>query len=35
MLSVVEQTGVLIGHTPLDADAARGLTDCLLAAGNP
>jgi len=26
---------VLIGHAPLDADAARDLTDCLLAAGNP
>jgi hypothetical protein len=35
MLSVVEETGVLIGHAPLDADAGRDLTDCLLAAGNP
>jgi AcrR family transcriptional regulator len=26
---------VLIGHAPLDADAARDLTACLIAAGNP
>jgi AcrR family transcriptional regulator len=26
---------VLIGHAPLDADAARDLTACVLAAGNP
>ena len=26
---------VLIGHAPLDADAARDLADCLIAAGNP
>ncbi|HUN32708.1 MAG TPA: TetR/AcrR family transcriptional regulator [Trebonia sp.] len=26
---------VLVGHAPLDADAARDLTSCLLAAGRP
>jgi hypothetical protein len=26
---------VLVGHAPLDADAARDLTDAILAAGRP
>jgi hypothetical protein len=26
---------ILVGHAPLDADAARDLTACLLATGRP